>query len=75
MITDAQFHDFVDIITALSALGAVIVSFLNFKKLGIVHIDIDGRMSQLLKATGDASHAEGEAKGRKDQQIETGGVS
>lgn len=66
------FHDLAEIITALAALGALIQSWRNAGKISDVHVSINSRMDQLLKATGIASKAEGVAQGRKDQQAENG---
>jgi len=55
------------LITAVAALGAVIVGVLNSSKIHKVYISINSRMDQLLIAHGDASKAEGVEQGRKDR--------
>lgn len=52
------------IVSAIAAVGAVIVSYLNFKKIQDVHVLINSRMTELLKVTGIASKAEGREEER-----------
>jgi hypothetical protein len=59
-------HDFAEMITAVAAIGAVLMSFWNNRRIQDVHVLINSRMDMLLKATGVASHAEGVEQGRKD---------
>jgi hypothetical protein len=58
------------IITALAAVGAVIVSWLNNRKLQSVHIDLNSRLTQLLAANAHAARSEGIEQGQKDQKAE-----
>jgi hypothetical protein len=51
---------------ALGGLGAVVMSYRNAIKISEVHVSINSRMDQLLKARGEASKAEGIEQGRKD---------
>ena len=62
----AMLHEITDLITAVAALGAVIVGWRNSKKIEAVHIDVNSRMTELLKATGVAAHAEGVEAGRSE---------
>jgi len=52
------------VVSAIAAVGAVIVSYLNFKKIQDVHVLINSRMTELLKVTGIASKAEGREEER-----------
>lgn len=47
------------ILTALAAVGAVISSWRNSRKIEAVHISINSRMDQLLESTGAAMKAQG----------------
>jgi len=62
--------DITSLISAVAALGAVVVSAINSRKINAVHVDINSRMSQLLEVSGNAAHAEGVMQGRKDQRAE-----
>jgi hypothetical protein len=53
---------------AIGAIGAVIVSYLNFRKIGEVHIQINSRMDQLLKTTGLLGKAEGKVEGKAEEK-------
>lgn len=55
------------IVGALSAFGALIVSYVSLSRVRELHIIINSRMSELLKATGLASKAEGREEERKKQ--------
>lgn len=62
--------DAAQLITALSSMGAVLMAWRNGRKLEAVHVDINGRMSQLLKAaTGEANLA-GRAELTQEQKTE-----
>lgn len=65
-----MFQDAATIITALAAVGAVVVSYLNNRKLQSVHIDLNSRLTQLLEANAHAARSEGIEQGRKDQKAE-----
>jgi hypothetical protein len=47
------------LITAAAAIGAVLMSYRNSRKIESVHVSINSRMDQLLEATGAAKLAEG----------------
>jgi hypothetical protein len=49
----------VAIIAAIPGAGAVILGFINRKKLGDVSAQVDGRLTELLELTRKSSHAEG----------------
>jgi hypothetical protein len=51
-------------VSALAALGAVVMSYRNSKKIQEVHIDINSRMTELLRVSGQTAHAEGVVQGR-----------
>jgi hypothetical protein len=53
-------------LSALAAIGAVIASIRNAKKIQEVHISINSRMDELLKLKGEAGMAEGLEKGRNE---------
>jgi hypothetical protein len=61
-----------EVITALAAIGAVLVSYLNNRKLQSVHVDLNSRLSELLAASAHAARADGIAQGRKDANNEAG---
>ena len=52
------------LITALAACGALVVGWLNSRKIQAVHVDINSRMTELLQVTGNAARAEGIQQGR-----------
>jgi hypothetical protein len=52
------------LITAVAAIGAVLMSYRNSRKIEQVHVSINSRMDQLLKTSGDAMKAEGVAEER-----------
>ena len=51
--------DIIQLITALAALAAVGLSWVNRKHIQEIHLLINSRMDQLLKLTGEAQHALG----------------
>lgn len=61
-------QDIASVVTAVAALGALVWSIKNGKKIDEVSINVDGRLSQLLELTGKASHAEGVVQGREEVQ-------
>lgn len=61
---------FAEIITAVAAIGALIVTFWNNQKIQEVHILINSRLDQLLAASAQAARANGVVQGRKDLQAE-----
>jgi hypothetical protein len=63
--------DVAQVLTAIAAIGALLMSYLNSRKIQAVHIDINSRMDQLLTATDQASRAAGVEQGRKEQRQET----
>ncbi len=50
------------IITALAALGACILSWINRGKIQEVHLSINSRMDELLREAKAAAHAAGAAQ-------------
>lgn len=52
------------IATLLGSLGALVIGVRNSRKLDDVHIDIDGRMTELLRASGAEQKALGKEEGR-----------
>jgi hypothetical protein len=58
--------DIASIIAALAALSGVLLAWHNRSSIQNLHIDIDGRMGQLLEATGAAREALGVAKERQE---------
>lgn len=54
------------LISALTALGAMIMSARNAKKIQEVHVSINSRMDQMLRMQGDASEAKGLQQGRDE---------
>jgi hypothetical protein len=53
------FGELAQLMTALSALGAMLMSYRNSRKIQEVHLSVNSRLSQLLEATGDAQRAIG----------------
>ncbi len=51
--------DIAQLITAFAALGAVAASIRNGRKIEIVRLEVNSRMGQLLKVTGEAERAIG----------------
>ena len=54
------------LIGALASGVAAIASYMNLRKIREVHVQINSRMDQLLKATGLLRKAEGKAEGRAE---------
>lgn len=54
------------LIGALASGVAAIASYMNLRKIREVHVQINSRMDQLLKATGLLGKAEGKAEGRAE---------
>ena len=52
------------LVTAVSAVSAVLMSYRNSRKIEQVHVSINSRMDQLLKTNGDAMKAAGVAEER-----------
>jgi hypothetical protein len=53
------FADIASLITAVAALGGVLMGFRNSRKIQEVHLSINSRMDQLLLATKESAHAAG----------------
>lgn len=51
------------LISALAAIGAVLMSFRNSLKIKEIHISVNSRMDQILAMQAVASKAEGNAEG------------
>jgi hypothetical protein len=66
-VVDMTFSEIAQVITAAAALGAVIISARNGRKIQEVHLSINSRMDQLLKAAEQAAHAAGAAEARLDK--------
>ncbi len=58
----------VAIITAVPSVVAAVCTLINQKKLREIHIDLNGRLTELLVSTGAASHAEGKVEGITQEQ-------
>ncbi len=56
------------ILTGLSAFGALLISFMNNKKIREVHVQINSRMDELLKKSGLLNRAEGKAEGQAEER-------
>ena len=54
------------VVTALASLIAAIAAVIGVRKTSSLHVDIDGRMEQLLEARGEAAEAKGVAKERQE---------
>ncbi len=54
------------IITAMAALGAVILSWRNSRKIDQVHVATNSMKDALVTATGNAAHAAGKEEGRME---------
>ena len=54
------------IISAIAAVGAVIASLVNARKIQDVHVSINSRMDQLLSLTAAAEKAKGVIEGRAE---------
>lgn len=65
MIEDV-FKIMTSLFSAVAALGAVLMSFRNSRKIQEVKVTIDGRMDQLLKLTGESQHAAGMKHEKQD---------
>jgi hypothetical protein len=59
-----------DHLAALVAAAALVSSLFNRKKLRALHVDINSRLSELIKASGEAERAKGVAEGRELGAIE-----
>lgn len=52
----------------LLSFAAVISSLLNRGKINGLHLDVNSRLTELLKQTGLAAHAEGLAQGKAENR-------
>jgi len=59
------------ILSALGAVGAVALGFLNRSKIQEIHLTMNSRMDQLLAVSTQAAMAEGHAAGMAEQKVET----
>ena len=59
------------IATLITSLGAVIIGMKNASRIQDVHVSINSRMDQLLKATGEAERAVGVTQERNRKVEET----
>jgi len=60
------------LLTAIGAIGALILAILNRKKLTAIHIQWNSKLDQLVKTSGQLKHAEGFEEGRQAQITEEG---
>jgi ACT domain-containing protein len=63
--------DVIRLLTAIAAVGAAVMSIINSRRIKEVHVSINSRMDQLLRATGAASKAEGIEQERAEQNHRT----
>jgi hypothetical protein len=56
------------------ALGALVASIRNNTKIEELHISVNSRLTELLKQTGIAAHAEGLAQGKAEGVKESKGT-
>ena len=69
----AEFPDLgviAQVLTAVAAVGAVLMSARNARKIEQVHISINSRMGELLRITAAAERAAG-AKEERDKDLKT----
>jgi len=64
LLNNLTVGEIAQLLTALAAVGAVLMSYRNSRKIEQVHISINSRMDQLLKSSGEAEFAKGEEKER-----------
>ena len=55
-----------EIVTAVAAIGSIVAALINGKRIREIHVLINSRLDQLLRATGIAARAEGAALERRD---------
>jgi hypothetical protein len=60
--------DVAQLITAMSAFGALVLSYFNRRAINEVHISTNSRMDQLLEMNKKSSRAEGLKEGREEMQ-------
>lgn len=65
---DSYFDKLSAALVSFSSFGALVISLLNFKKIAEVHVQINSRMDQLLRASGLLAHAEGKAQEQSEQK-------
>jgi len=58
------------LIAAIPGTVAAIASIMNHFRIEVVRKDVNGKMQQLLKTTGDAREAQGNLAGRAEAKIE-----
>jgi len=56
------------LLNALAALGAVFASVRNGRKIETVRLEVNSRMGQLLKVTGEAERAIGKKEGEDSKR-------
>jgi len=61
----------ISIATLVTALGAVTIGIINSNRINDVHVSINSRMDQLLRAHGMEMRAEGVAEERNRKPTET----
>jgi len=63
-----SFAEIAQLITAIAALGAVLMSVRNGHKIQEVHLSINSRMDELLKAASEAARAAGATEERNREK-------
>ena len=76
-MTLSEFSDLVTplgvILAAFASVAAVIGNIVNGRKIHNVHVEINSRMTELLEVAVKASHSEGVAAGRRQEEIRQAG--
>ena len=62
---------FLEILVQLAAifgsLSAAIVSVLTLRRIGVVHLEINSRLTEMLALTAKAAHGEGREEARRER--------
>ena len=63
-------------LTALAAIFAAVISFVNSRNIKEVHLMVNSRLTQLLESSSRAAHSEGVEAGRQQEEMrqETAGT-
>ena len=76
-MSPSEFLDFVTPIgvalSAVASIAAVTASIVNGRRINKVHVEINSRMTELLEVASRASHSEGVAEGRLQEEIRRAG--
>jgi hypothetical protein len=62
------FTDIALLLNAIAAVGAVVASIRNGRKIEIVRLEVNSRMGQLLEVTGKAERAIGVKEGEENRR-------